>query len=52
MAPPGNLWVKEPGSADVPGKCRRPYRVVALRGNISKMQGERVLFDGIRYFFC
>ena len=34
-----------------PGKCRRPYRVVALRKNISKMQGEQVLFDDIRYFF-
>ena len=34
-----------------PGKCRRPYRVVALRKNISKMKGEQVLFDEIRYFF-
>ena len=34
-----------------PGKCHRPYRVVALRKNISKRQGEQVLFDNIRYFF-
>jgi len=34
-----------------PGKCDRPYRVVALRKNISKMKGEHVLFDEIRYFF-
>jgi len=34
-----------------PGKCKRPYRVVALRKNISKMKGEQVLFDEVRYFF-
>ncbi len=34
-----------------PGKCSTPYRVVALRKNISKMKGEHVLFDQIRYFF-
>jgi hypothetical protein len=34
-----------------PGKCDRDYRVVALRKNISKMKGEQVLFDEIRYFF-
>lgn len=34
-----------------PGKCSRPYRVVVLRKNISKMKGEDVLFDEIRYFF-
>jgi len=34
-----------------PGKCKRSYRVVALRKNISKMKGEDVLFDEIRYFF-
>ena len=34
-----------------PGKCKRSYRVVALRKNISKMKGEHVLFDEIRYFF-
>jgi hypothetical protein len=34
-----------------PGKCRRPYRVVAVRKNISKTRGEHVLLDEIRYFF-
>jgi len=34
-----------------PGNCSRSYRVVALRKNISKMKGETVLFDEIRYFF-
>jgi hypothetical protein len=34
-----------------PGKCRRPYRVVVLRKNISKMKGEQVLLDELRYFF-
>ena len=34
-----------------PVKCQRPYRIVALRKNISKMKGEQVLFDDIRYFF-
>ena len=34
-----------------PTKCQRPYRVVALRKNISKMKGEQALFDEIRYFF-
>jgi hypothetical protein len=34
-----------------PGKCTRPYRVVALRKNITKSRGEQVLFDEIRYFF-
>lgn len=34
-----------------PGKCARPYRVVALRKNLTKSRGENVLFDEIRYFF-
>lgn len=34
-----------------PGHCRRPYRVVVVRKNISRMKGENVLFDEIRYFF-
>ena len=34
-----------------PGKCARPYRVIALRKNISKTRGDHVLFDEIRYFF-
>jgi hypothetical protein len=34
-----------------PGKCKRPYRVVVVRKNISKMKGENVLLDEIRYHF-
>jgi hypothetical protein len=34
-----------------PGKCSRPYRVVAVRKNISKMKGELSLLDEIRYLF-
>ena len=34
-----------------PGKCGRPYRVVALRKNISKTKGEQALLEEIRYFF-
>lgn len=34
-----------------PGKCDQPYRVVALRKNISKKKGESLLFDEIRYLF-
>ena len=35
-----------------PGKCgQRKYRVVILRKNISVQNGEKVLFDEVRYFF-
>ena len=34
-----------------PVKCKREYRVVVLRKNLSVEKGERVLFDDIRYFF-
>ena len=34
-----------------PRKCRRAYRVVVLRKNISRAKGEDVLIDEIRYFF-
>jgi hypothetical protein len=34
-----------------PGKCRRAYRVVALRKNISRSKGQCVLIPEIRYFF-
>ena len=34
-----------------PGKCKRDYRVVALRKNISVERGENVLFEEFRYFF-
>lgn len=34
-----------------PTKCKRPYRVVVLRKNLSVERGEEVLFDDVRYFF-
>jgi hypothetical protein len=34
-----------------PHKCKRDYRVVALRKNISVERGENVLFSEYRYFF-
>ena len=34
-----------------PTKCKRDYRVVVLRKNLSIEKGEAVLFEDIRYFF-
>lgn len=34
-----------------PGKCKKTYRVVVLRKNITVEKGELALFDDIRYFF-
>jgi hypothetical protein len=34
-----------------PTKCRRPYRVVVVRKNLSVEKGEQRLFDDVRYFF-
>jgi hypothetical protein len=34
-----------------PGKCARPYRVIALRKNLTQSRGENALLDEIRYFF-
>jgi hypothetical protein len=34
-----------------PSHCQGKYRLVILRKNISVQQGERVLFDEVRYFF-
>jgi hypothetical protein len=34
-----------------PTKCRKWYRVIVVRKNISQEQGTKVLFDEIRYFF-
>jgi len=34
-----------------PGACKRSYRVVVLRKNLSVERGERMLYDDIRYFF-
>ncbi len=34
-----------------PGKCDQEYRLIILRKNISVKEGEKLLFDKIRYFF-
>jgi hypothetical protein len=34
-----------------PGKCKRSYRVIALRKNLTQSRGENALLDEIRYFF-
>lgn len=34
-----------------PGKCKKAYRLVAVRKNLSVAKGEQVLFDDVRYFF-
>jgi len=34
-----------------PGKCRRPYRMIALRKKIDEKCGQEVLFEQYRYFF-
>ena len=34
-----------------PGRCGRPYRVVALRKDLSVKRGQQWLFDETRYFF-
>ena len=34
-----------------PTKCKRLYRMVAVRKNLSVEKGEEVLFEDIRYFF-
>jgi Transposase DDE domain group 1 len=34
-----------------PTACRKTYRMVVVRKNISRMKGEKCLFDEVRYFF-
>jgi len=34
-----------------PGHCRKTYRMVVLRKNLTVEKGERRLFDDVRYFF-
>lgn len=34
-----------------PTHCRKKYRVVVLRKNLSMLRGEQRLFDDVRYFF-
>lgn len=34
-----------------PARCKKTYRMIVLRKNLSIEKGEKVLFDDIRYFF-
>lgn len=34
-----------------PGKCKKSYRIIVLRKNITVEKGDLALFDEIRYFF-
>jgi Transposase DDE domain group 1 len=34
-----------------PSACRKEYRMIVVRKNLSVEKGERVLFDDVRYFF-
>ena len=34
-----------------PGKCRKIYRLVIVRKNLTVEKGEQALFDDVRYFF-
>jgi hypothetical protein len=34
-----------------PTACRKAYRMVVVRKNLSRLKGEQVLFDEVRYFF-
>ncbi|MDX1430191.1 MAG: IS1380 family transposase, partial [Rhodothermales bacterium] len=34
-----------------PGKCKRSYRMVVLRKNLTKARGEKEIVDDIRFFF-
>jgi len=34
-----------------PGHCRRSYRIVVVRKNLTVERGEWALFDDVRYFF-
>lgn len=34
-----------------PGKCKRPYRVIALKKKLSVKRGQMPLWEDIRYFF-
>jgi len=47
-----NLQSEEVAEFDYrPTKCKRAYRMVVVRKNISHEKGDRRLFDEIRYFF-
>jgi len=49
-----NIRIKSEDVAEFdyrPGKCKKNYRIVVVRKNLSIEKGEKVLFDKIRYFF-
>ena len=47
-----NLQSEEVAEFDYrPGKCKKAYRMIAIRKNISHEKGEARLFDEIRFFF-
>ncbi len=49
-----NLRLKSEDIAEFvyqPAKCKREYRIVVVRKNLSVERGEHVLFDDVRYFF-
>jgi hypothetical protein len=46
------LWSEDVAEFDYrPAKCRKSYRLVALRKNVTTEMGEHLLFDEFRYFF-
>ena len=49
-----NIVLKGEDVAEIlyqPLKCQKAYRLVVVRKNLSVQQGEKVLFDEVRYFF-
>jgi hypothetical protein len=50
----GNIRLQSEDVAEfdyAPGPCRRSYRIVVVRKNLSIERGELALFDDVRYFF-
>jgi len=49
-----NIRLRSESVAEIdyrPAKCRKPYRVVIVRKNLSVEKGQHRLFDDLRYFF-
>jgi hypothetical protein len=49
-----NLRLRSEEVAEIeyrPSACRRPYRLVVLRKNLTEERGERALFDDLRHFY-
>jgi hypothetical protein len=45
------LWEDVAEFSYRPGACKKTYRVVVVRKNLSVEKGEQVLFDDVRFFF-